>query len=289
VAGIGVLIRPHPANAGQWHTLDTALWPNVAIWPPVGSDPNSPDFHRDYFDSLHHSAAVVGINTSAQLEAGIVGRPVFTVRAPEFEHSQTGTLHFQHLVNPDAGLVQSASTLDDHVAQLGAMLRGDTDPAAANRRFVRSFIRPFGEDTPAVPIFAGAVEQLAALPKLAPQPQGWWMQVARPFAYVVACAARVLAEDRPLWVYAMRPFVTAGVWSLALAARVANRRRQLGSSLRRASRRAHVVRYEGSQRASKATRRATKTFAARVRGAGVAVKRVARRAGLVPANAGRKQ
>ena len=35
------------------------------------------------FDTAYHSAALVGLNTSAELEAGIVGRPVLTILAPE--------------------------------------------------------------------------------------------------------------------------------------------------------------------------------------------------------------
>ena len=33
----------------------------------------------DYFDSIYHAAAVVGINTTAQIESAIVGRPVHTL------------------------------------------------------------------------------------------------------------------------------------------------------------------------------------------------------------------
>ena len=42
----------------------------------------------DYYDSMFHSVAVVGVNTSALIESGIVGRPVFTVLAAEFAGSR---------------------------------------------------------------------------------------------------------------------------------------------------------------------------------------------------------
>ena len=215
VASAGILVRPHPANARQWLALDAAARPNVTVWPPVDSDPNGPDVHRNFFESLYYSAAVVGVNTSAQLEAGIVGRPVFTIRAREFEHSQAGTLHFQHLVSPEAGLVQSAATLDEHVAQLGAALRGPIDASEANRRFVRAFIRPHGEDVAAASVFVSSIEALARMPAPRPRQPSRLALIVRPVTYAAASVARALAEDRPLWVYVLRPFVTTAVWTAA--------------------------------------------------------------------------
>jgi len=215
VASAGVLVRPHPANTRQWLAFDVGRWPNVAIWPPIDSDPNGPDGYRDYFESLYYSAAVVGVNTSAQLEAGIVGRPVFTVRAPEFEHAQEGTLHFQYLVGADAGPVRQAATLDEHVEQIGMALRGEGGTGEANRRFVRAFIRPFGESVAAAPVFVRAIASLTELAAPPPQRPSMATLAARPVLYLAARLAHPLAEDRPLWVYAVRPFVTAGVRAVA--------------------------------------------------------------------------
>lgn len=266
VASLGVLVRPHPANARQWRTLDPRIWPNVAIWPPIDGDPNGPDVHRDYFDSLFYSSAVVGINTSAQLEAGIVGRPVLTVRAPEFAHSQAGTLHFQHLVSADGGLVQAAATLDEHVEQLGRVVRGERDPSEANRRFVRSFIRPHGEDVAAGGVFVGAIETLARMPPPAPRGPSWSTVLARPFAFAAAKAAGVLAEDRPLWVYPLRPAVTAAVWMGATVfwARTAMREhvRPRIKRLRRGAQRArHESAHAVEKRWKRARRRARRALA----------------------------
>ena len=41
-----------------------------------------------YFDSIHHAAAVVGINTSAMVESFVQRRPVLTIRAAEFRETQ---------------------------------------------------------------------------------------------------------------------------------------------------------------------------------------------------------
>jgi hypothetical protein len=211
VRGVGVLVRPHPANSRQWRTFQAHSFEQVSLWPAVGSDPNGPQARRDYVDSLWHCAAVVGINTSAQIEAAIVGRPVFTIRDADFAHAQEGTLHFRHLVG-DGGPVRAADTLDAHVRQLGEFLEQGTAPAAPSGDFVRDFVRPHGLERPAAPIYASAVAGLCALPRLAPGPDPWWVIACRPIALVKAYAVHVLAEDRPLWVYLMRPFLVALVW-----------------------------------------------------------------------------
>ena len=38
IADAGILVRPHPRNAGQWAgvTLDD---PQAAVWPPLGEEP----------------------------------------------------------------------------------------------------------------------------------------------------------------------------------------------------------------------------------------------------------
>jgi hypothetical protein len=156
----------------------------------------------------------VGINTSAQIEAAIVGRPVFTIRDADFAHAQEGTLHFRHLV-ADGGPVSVADSLDAHVSQLGEFLEQGLGWAMPARDFVRGFVRPHGLERPAAPIYASAVAGLCALPRLAPERDPWWVIACRPVALVKAYAAHLLAEDRPLWVYLMRPFLVALVWVMA--------------------------------------------------------------------------
>jgi hypothetical protein len=256
---MGVLIRPHPANSRQWRAFDAQGNHDVAIWPPIGTDPNAPDFRSDYFDSLYYCAGVVGINTSAQLEAGIVGRPVFTVRAPEFAHAQAGTLHFQHLVGGERPLVHDAGTLDEHLGQLSSTLRAGAAPAS-HSAFLEWFIRPHGLDVPAAPCFVQAVGELARLPRPTPQADSA-AAVARPFGFVLARMARALAEDRPLWVYALRPAVTAGVQLWALAYRLRRRGHDAGRGIRRLGRVARAAWYESSQEVGRRVRRARKKLA----------------------------
>jgi hypothetical protein len=275
----GVLVRPHPANSRQWRAFDDTGLGDVAIWPPVGTDPNAPDFRRDYFDSVYYSAAVVGVNTSAQLEASILGRPVFTVCVPEFVHAHDGALHFQHLTGADGAAVTTAASIDEHVDQLAGVLDGDSGVAASAspRRFVESFLRPRGIDVAVAPLFADAITRLAALPR--PVPPRPWLMPIRPAAFAAALVSRAVAEDRPAWVYAVRPVITAAIWTWAAAFELRQAwRRHARTARRRASGGIHRWWHESSRAVARRTRRAHKKVVARFRGAGGAAKRIARRA-----------
>jgi hypothetical protein len=278
LAGVGVLIRPHPANSRQWRTFDASAGPgNVGLWPPIGTDPTSPDFRRDYFDSLYYCAAVVGINTSAQIEASIVGRPVFTIRSAEFAHAQGGTLHFQYLVN-DGGAVRSADSLDEHVAQLNALLSGSPDAGKDAREFVRAFVRPHGLDVPSAPVFARTIGDLARRAHPEPPRADVVAILLRPFARVSASIARMLADDRPLWVYLMRPFVAAAVWTSAAVYGVKRAAFELTrTGVKRWRRAVWHVWYESSRQAARGLRRVNKIFRT-VRHAGAVAKRALLRA-----------
>ena len=74
-----ILIRPHPARMEEWKSIDLSRFEHVALY---GSNPMDAPSKEDYFESLHYSAVVVGLNTSAFLEAAIVDRPVHTILAP---------------------------------------------------------------------------------------------------------------------------------------------------------------------------------------------------------------
>ncbi|MCX6553200.1 MAG: hypothetical protein NTY02_19725, partial [Acidobacteria bacterium] len=159
VRTVNVLIRPHPQNAEQWVGVDLADMPGAALWPKGGANPIDELARSDYYHSMHFSAAVVGVNTSAQVESSILGRPVLTVLSPDFSQTQEGTLHFQHL---NSGLLRVGKDLDEHVGQLAEILRNPGVPDARSQAFVASFVRPHGRDVPATGLFVDAIEHLAA-------------------------------------------------------------------------------------------------------------------------------
>jgi hypothetical protein len=155
-------VRPHPQNAAQWTDVDLSAFGDAAVWPRAGANPVGLDARRDYYDSMHHAHAVVGVNTSALIESGIVGRPVFSFRVPELSGTQEGTLHFRHLTR--GGLLTLADTLDEHVSQLQRSFQSAERERERVRQFVQSFVRPYGLDQPATPRVVQAIEQQAAAP-----------------------------------------------------------------------------------------------------------------------------
>lgn len=160
LAEANVIVRPHPKRLEPWE--DVELGGRAVVWPRQAQLPTDEASKSDYFDSIFHSAAVVGLNSTAMLEAGLLGRPVLTVLAPEFWESQEGTLHFRYLLEVGGGLLRVARSLEEHVPQLAVAVRGeDAEAAARSTRFVEAFVRPHGADTPATPVFVDAVEALA--------------------------------------------------------------------------------------------------------------------------------
>ncbi len=164
---VAVLIRPHPARMGEWDTVDLSPFEHVTLY---GSNPVDDASKDDYFESLFYSSGVVGMNTSAFLEAAVVDRPVHTILLPEFHENQEGTLHFQYLFTVGGGVLLAGRSFEAHHEQLVASLRRSPDQPGTNPEFVRAFIRPHGLDRRATPIFCDAVDDLLRMP--APAPKG---------------------------------------------------------------------------------------------------------------------
>jgi len=120
------------------------------------------------YESIVHSNAVIGLNTTAELEAGIVGRPVFTIVTDDRAvDGQSSTIHFHYLTKEQGGFVSSADAFADHLAQLDAALAHPPDEGAI-RQFIQSFLRPRGIDRPVAPMFAEELERLASEAPVSP-------------------------------------------------------------------------------------------------------------------------
>jgi hypothetical protein len=158
---LGVVIRPHPGNAPEWAAAHVPDDRAVVLPHERPSLPMSPADEALYYDSIHHSAAVVGINTSAMVEAFVQRRAVLSICSPEFESTQDGTLHFRYLLPEAGGPLRTASTVEEHIVQLRKALADPERDRQAIEAFLRSFVRPHGVDQPATPILADAIEALA--------------------------------------------------------------------------------------------------------------------------------
>ena len=224
---VGIMVRPHPQNAKQWADVDLGEFGDAVIWPRAGANPIELSARYEYYDSMYHSHAVVGINTSALIESGIVGRLVYSIKASEFAGTQEGTLHFQHLKN--GGLLRMADTLDAHTTQLERSFASVERDREQIRRFIESFVRPAGLDRPATPQVVDAAEATAGL-MFAPSQLPFGTAVVQailrvlffPFELRVKLRLPGIRTDRQywwsVWRHATRPFRIVGrrvygVWS----------------------------------------------------------------------------
>jgi hypothetical protein len=168
VRGCGVLVRPHPAHLQQWKHVDLSRFPNVSLW----SEKETMNADQGLYDSLHHASAVVGLNTSAMIEAGILGKPVLTLVTNEFSGGQAETLHFHYLRAANGGLLHEAASFSEHLEQLGALLRAG-DASDRTRRFVERFIRPRGLQRSVTPVMVEEIEGAARIAKRPQRPPLW--------------------------------------------------------------------------------------------------------------------
>jgi hypothetical protein len=168
LAGVGVLVRPHPTNGAIWAEHPLGGFSNVAVWPRVGEDPTDEERRAAFYDSIHHSAAVVGANTTALIDAAIVGRRTYSVLLPELRGAQEQTLHFHYLLPENGGALIVARSLEEHLAQLRSLLAGGESDDGWREEFLRGFVRPLGLDKPVAPLVVDDLERFAGRPTREP-------------------------------------------------------------------------------------------------------------------------
>ena len=156
---VAVLLRPHPYNAAGWDAIESVAG-RVVVLPKAGEVPEEPEAESFYAHTLHHADAVVGLSTSAQVEAAIFERPVLTV-VDGRRGTQEGTLHFAHIAGDD-GMVVVARSTDEHLDQLAEVLADPDAAAERGRRFVTDFVRGPAADRAPASLAADVVEATAA-------------------------------------------------------------------------------------------------------------------------------
>ena len=156
VRELQVLVRPHPRERGVWSQLDTPPGSGIAL-----ARARSVQADQSLYDVLKHADVAIGLNTSAELEAGILGTPVYTIDGGADAPGQAGSTHYRYLLADHGGFVEHAATLEEHVGQLSRGL-GPDQAAPHPSAFVEQFVRPRGADRPVSPQLADALVSFAA-------------------------------------------------------------------------------------------------------------------------------
>lgn len=146
-----LLVRPHP-----FKELEDGLendW--VKVFPKGGQRPDTDEARVGYYDSLYHSTAVIGVNTTGFLEAAILDKPCLTIVTPLTSRGQGMRAHFKHLM--DAEFIEVAKDFSELVERTMRIVSGIDALRENRRKFVRDFIRPHGLTVPATRVMAGAI------------------------------------------------------------------------------------------------------------------------------------
>jgi hypothetical protein len=197
---VGILVRPHPINLHGWTPEALALLAGEAVvWPTASVDPDDVGTRNDFFDSIYHASAVVGINTSALIESAIVGRPVLSLMMSEFENAQARSIHFSYLQNVGGGVLHASDNFAEHARELAAVLSGERRQSAQQEAFVRAFVRPHGLERAAAPVFATVLEDQAALSSPRRGPGLRTRAVRALLTPLVRVAGRPLARNGRHW------------------------------------------------------------------------------------------
>ena len=153
--GCNIFVRPHPGNRAIWNHWPTSPSAGVAVWNGKGNNV------RGVIDAVSHSVAVVGINTTAMLEAAALGKPVLTIADNDLRAGQVERIHFHYLTCVGGGLVTVANNFQEHVDHLTALLAGDRHFTRKSKRFSKAFLRPPWPYRSSITAFERAVESLA--------------------------------------------------------------------------------------------------------------------------------
>ena len=149
-----LLVRPHPGNVQHMSKLDDE--DGVTVWPKAGGIPDSEESQVDFYNSLRHCVATVGVNTTGMIDAVINDRPCVTVMTEEYDATQSSAVHFNQLLHADVlDVTRSPEEAADAIERI---LNGEDRTRDARRRFTLDFVRPRGIDKPAAEFAAQAIE-----------------------------------------------------------------------------------------------------------------------------------
>ena len=151
-----ILVRPHPENMKIWRERRVS---GTVLSPETYPAYYSKDAKNHYFDTMYYSSCVVAINTTAILEAALLGKPCISLVTDHYQATQIKTKHFNLLLNADFLLI--ANNFDDAIEYIKGAIRGDDPRRNERRRFVESFIRPWGMGVSASELMGKALEDIA--------------------------------------------------------------------------------------------------------------------------------
>jgi hypothetical protein len=158
--GLQVVVREHPLAAGRM-TAAFERFDGVQVFPDTGTNPVDRASQADYFDSVFHSDAVVGVNTSAFLEAAIINRPVHAHLPQHDADNQLQMAHLASLTTDKGGPVTVSRTATELRASLARIMADSSPWHEANATFAAALAGP-GDPGHAADTLADLIEALVS-------------------------------------------------------------------------------------------------------------------------------
>lgn len=151
-----IIVRPHPSNFDIYEALHDS---RIVVLPRTGKLPDTADAAALLYDCVHHAAAVVvGVNTSAAIEAMILGKPVIALVTDRYRATQRETQHFRQLLEKDA--IYLAEPIAACAEIVRGILAGRDAKKDKRNAFIGEFVRPRGLDRAAGSVAAEEIEAL---------------------------------------------------------------------------------------------------------------------------------
>jgi hypothetical protein len=138
---IQLVIRPHPANVEPFRGLSLE---RAMVWPEEGVLPSERQDIDDFRRMLTGSVAVVGINTSAMIDAIVLGVPTVAFLTERYAKTQAQATHFRQLMNSGAvGLVESIEELNGLLVDIAGRQAWQE---SKRQDFIERYIAPHGRE-----------------------------------------------------------------------------------------------------------------------------------------------
>jgi hypothetical protein len=94
----------------------------------------------DFYTSIYHSAGVVGINTSAFLDAVLINKPIFSVLIDRYSNTQVNAQHFQNLI--DTNVIYLCKDTKSMLDSVQSVNESNDYLSAARVKFSKKFVWP---------------------------------------------------------------------------------------------------------------------------------------------------
>lgn len=131
-----ILVRPHSSNQENLKKLEGL--PIVFTDSEYIGVPFSEARQVNMFNTLYHCAVTISINTSAIIDAILIGKSCISIKTDKYQDTHLGSAHFRNLLDYNAVLL--VENIDECLSAIHDYLTGKDKIAEQRNKFVLEFI-----------------------------------------------------------------------------------------------------------------------------------------------------